>query len=316
MKILYLLAVFVLFSACEDKKSVKNSIRLSFEKNKAYRIQNESKIIYTQKVLDEFSTQVMTQNYDITFKVIDFSNEIYTLDMRYTKFESGLENETDTLFVSSDDDLPKDHFIRQLMDFHFQLKIAPNGIIRDFTGVDAFNKMIVGQLKDLSIQEKNQVEQQLNASFGKESVMGNLQMFFAFYPKGKIEDNKTWESNVTFSSLFPLKFNNKYELIFENQKSYGIEGKSNQKIDPDTKIDFDGVPTKLDVTGEIYTKAIVRKTDGWVEKYDSEQWVEGYVLNYIKEQNVYARFPIRMKITLKKKGHKYHSSPTAKFLFL
>ncbi len=273
MKILYLFTAFVLFSACEDKKSVKNSIRLSFEKNKAYHIQNESKIIYVQKVLDEFSTQVMTQNYDITFKVIDFSNEIYTLDMQYTKFENGLENETDTLFVSSDDDLPKDHFIRQLIDFHFQLKVTPNGIIRDFTGMDAFNKMIVGQLKDLSIQEKNQVEQQLNVSFGKESVMGNLQMFFAFYPKGKIEDNKAWESNVTFSSLFPLKFNNKYELIFENQNSYGIEGKSNQKIDPGTKIDFNGVPTKLDVTGEIYTKATVRKTDGWIEKYDSEQWV-------------------------------------------
>jgi hypothetical protein len=188
------------------------------------------------------------------------------------------------------------------LDFHFQLKITPSGIIRDFSGTEAFNKIIVGQFKDLSVQEKNQIEQQLNASFGKESVMGSLQMFFAFYPKGKIEGNKSWESNVTFSSMFPLKFNNKYELIFENQDFYGIEGKSNQKIDPNTEIDFDGIPTKLDVTGEIYSKATVRKTDGWIEKYDSEQWIEGYVLNYIKEQNVYTRFPIRMKITLKTKG--------------
>lgn len=294
MKYLFLISALILFS-CQNSSGLSDQIQIRLPRGHKSTLQLESKLIYAQRLMDEYQTQVITYKYDMDMEVIEVKKNGYVFKIKYKKIENGLQDATDTLLFSTQDQTAPPYF-KALLDTDFYLHMNAHGVVTDFNGAEDFNEKLLHLYKDITVDEARVMLDQLNRLVGKEQSMGTFQALFALYPKGEIDEENRWKSEVTFVNFLPVKFSNTYQLKFENQESYGIEGNSDFETDGKTVVEIDKTKMRFDIKGNIVSQATVNKQNGWLKKYDEEKWLEGNLQTYLEEQQVYVSVPVRIKL--------------------
>lgn len=290
------IVVFALFFiSCQNGPDLSDQIQIRLPKGYKSTLQLESKLIYAQRIMDEYQTQVITYKYDMDMEVMEVKNNGYVFKIKYKKIENGLEDATDTLFFSTDDSSAPPYF-KALLDSDFYLHMNANGVVTNFSGAEDFNEKLLSLYEGITVNEAQIMLEQMNRLVGKEQSMGNFQTLFALYPKGNIEEGNQWKSEVAFINFLPVKFSNTYKLVFENQDSFGIEGNSEFETDGKAVFEVEKTKMRFNLKGNIYSEATLNKNDGWLKKYEEEKWVEGDLQTYLEEQKVYVSVPVRMKL--------------------
>lgn len=293
-----LFCFIAVLAACQAEPDLTDRIKIRLKPGDSRNLKVDSRVIYAQRVMDQYETQVLTYQYEMKMEVVEVNKKGYVFKLRYQKIENSIQDANDTLVFSTDDrNAPP--FFKSILQADFYLHLSPNGVVTDFSGTEDFNQKLLDLNPDITVEQAEVMLKQINQLFGKEQSMGNFQTLFAAYPKGKVDEENRWESEVSFVSLLPVKYTNHYKLTYENQVGFGITGTNEFETDGKAEFILEGTKMRFELQGQVDSKAVIGKGDGWIQLYEEEKFIDGNMLTYVETQNVYVSIPVRIKVETK-----------------
>lgn len=221
----YLALVMVLgvclttLTACtqEEGEAVQLEIQLDPEEGDVYRMQTVMEQDVSQMIEGQDLTMEQTMGFILSFTVTEVEDSgAAWMDVVYDWILIEQSGPTGEVYYDSSEpsseDSPTAMVFDALMGRGFSVKMASDGSIVEFEGVD---EMLSGMLDDLGVTDpamREQAEQQLQAQYSDEALMEQLGNMTIAFPKEPIEIGDTWSSVVVSAGQFPLFIESTYTL--------------------------------------------------------------------------------------------------------
>lgn len=231
-------------------------------------------------------------------KVINETEGLFKIEYQYTSLKIASESPLFSIELNSDEDQDNDEnkLVKTLTGKPFYVFINQYGEITDVTGLDQIIAS-VGENNNIDDETKELFRKNLEASFGREYFIQNMQQLFIVFPKKKSKIGEIWESNTFVkSSPAALNIRNKARLIDITKSSVLI--KVNSEIEtPDEGFKIiEGIPGKVELKGRQQMDVVIEKSSGFPLESIVNQDIDGLILFKLQEDKEEDLMEIPMSI--------------------
>lgn len=261
------------------------TLELKLKKDSTY----YQKIVSTSLVTQTFNEQAIELNMGVSgvmaFKVIDFKDNIYTMEVKYEQLglSMGITGGETTDFNSNKNDTNDmvSTILKNMIKKSFNLKMDKTGKILEVTNIEKLYESMFEGLENVSDEQKEQIKAQLMTTYGSDSLKGNIEMSTAIFPTIQVKKGDKWNIITDLSAGFIAKLNSTYELKEINKDSYTINGNGTLTSETNDKyVESNGVFIKYNIGGAVLSQITVDKATGWISESKITQTFEG--TNHIK----------------------------------
>lgn len=276
-KLLIFVVIVFACAACGTKKSP--TLALNLEKGKVYQqiIQSEAEI--TQKLGGQDIKSTVGIAGTMSYLVKDVNEKFYTLEARYTRLSMEMKMLMNSMKFDSEAPKEKDIFskiLAAMKDKPFRVEMFKNGKIKQVKNLNILFDGIFDEFPEISKQQKAQIKQQLEKSYGKEAIKGNIEMVTAIFPDKEVKNGEKWNIKTRLESGMSGDMETEFELKETTDTYYNITGKSTIKTDE--KADYvnnGGMFMKLNLKGTMTSDIKVDKQSGWIIEAKLYQEMKG-----------------------------------------
>jgi len=238
--------------------------------------------VYTQNVFSKTTmTQTSngkTQNTDmsstgkIIYKVVGVEDSIFDLETRYESLSINFKVNSENSFLTiSSENKDKDDVLsralNKITNKPFKLKLSKKGKVVDMQNIESFFSTMLDELNLEKDFKNQQIMDQINKSFGNNTLKTNLENNFAILPILPVSIGDKWTSTSNFNSGLSGRAETTYELQGIVDNCYIINGIL--KISTENKDeykDLNGMQVKSDVSGQCISTTKVDKKSGWIKE--------------------------------------------------
>lgn len=219
----------------------------------------------------------------MSYKVNDFKNNIYSMDVKYESVSMKMEMQGTTMDFSSDKKEGGDQlstmmskFLAGLTKSPFQIEMTSKGKIQSIKGLDVLFDKMFDEFPSLSPEQKAQFKGQLAQSYGGDAFKSNFEMAMAIYPDKPVAVGEKWTVNSASKTGMELKIGSEFQLADASGSFNTIKGLSKLEIvDKEAYTTQNGIDMKFDITGDMTTELKVNKQTGWIEEGKLTQSLKG-----------------------------------------
>jgi hypothetical protein len=277
---IYILA-FLVFASSTTSFSQKR-VNLLFKPSEGLNFQTEisSHSVILQEVMGIDQTMEMNIFMQLDSKVISEDEGIFKIQYKYSSINISSTTPVFSMELSSNENQEKaeNKLLKALTGKPFFVYINKFGEISDVTGLDQIIAS-VGDDNSIDDNTKELFKNNLEASFGKEYFIQNMQQLFSIFPKTKIKIGAVWESSsFVESNPAGLNIRNKARLIDLSKESAIIEINSELETPDEGFKMIQGMPGKVELNGKQRIDVIVEKLSGFPVESKVSQDINGLIL--------------------------------------
>lgn len=260
-----------------------NKIELNLTKGKVYSNKMSMLMNIKQSVNNTEMNINMTVNCSTAYTVTEDKAGVYDIDVAYTalsmktdmpggksmSFDSEKADEKD--MVSSSLGLMKNK--------PFHMKMNRQGKVLEITNVSHVFSSMFEKFPNLSAEEKQKLQGQIEQSFGEKAFRNNMENMMSFYPQKPVGKGSTWTmSNNVISANVEMQMDNTYKLDEVTATQYVISGTSKMSSpNKDSYVEINGMSAKTAITGDVNGSMKINKKTGWIDESISNMSLKGVV---------------------------------------
>lgn len=246
--------------------------RYNLEKGKTYPMTLTVK--GTHSASDGKETVKMTNENKktIEYHVKDFSNGIYTLEVKSKHYSEKMTDQTGkTIAYDTNGPKPADKDVafpwsiyKAMIGKTYTLKIDQKGKVVAVEGLDKIRQQIEASVKNgLSAEEQKFVSEMLKASLSKEVISGQFEETMNIYPDKKLKLNETWSDKQNLNQG-GMKGNSDLTRTLANvdSKNTKITVKGNQKLNGSDS--QQGMSMSANANADVTGTILIDTQSGWI----------------------------------------------------
>lgn len=277
-KFWYLIVISIFLTSCNNEKI---DLSLNLEKGKQYRQLSSSKVTMVQEFGSQKVDVVMTVEGSMLYEVIDILQDDYIIDVQYESLSLGMNSPFAKMQFDSDikdeNDVFSD-FLSKMTGNKFNIRMNKKGKIIEVKNIDRLIDSLLVSLPEVSDEEKEQMRQQINNSFGPDAFKGNFEMAIAIFPENLVKKGEKWEIVTNLKSGMSAIITTEYKLTKLTADYVIIKGTSVIKSDDnETFIETNGIPMKFDLNGSMISELKIDRATGWIIEANITQEIKGDV---------------------------------------
>lgn len=255
----------------------------------------EGDTYYQKSTMDSHISQVFGENTididmgivgDMSLKVVAEENDYYIMEAKFERMSMEMTMPMMNMAISSEDadkpdSNPLSKMFGRMADKPFTIKMNNKGKILEVSGMDeAFSSAVDEIAAELGDDQLDKVKAQMKQNFGKNGMLGNLQLTSPIFPENKVAPGDTWNASITSSMngvdadhtityTYVKEENGRYYLEATGHTDMGESEKTAQNLMP--------FPMKYDVDGSLQATFTLDATTGWIKAIDLKQDLDGQV---------------------------------------
>jgi hypothetical protein len=277
--LLNFLFVAFLCNACYSQ----NKIELNLTKGQAYNQKMSMAMGIRQKVNGIEVVIDMTINGTTSFTVTDIKDGIYNIDVAYKllsiktdipgsksmSFDSESTDEKDVVSTS----------LGLMKNKPFQMKMNRQGKVLEISNVTRLYTSVFEKFPNMTAEQKQQLQAQIDQSFGEKTFKNNMENMMAFYPQSPVSKGSSWAvKNKITSANVDMQIESSYKLDDVTSGQYLISGASKMTSpNPDSYSEIKGVILKTDIKGDVTASMKINRQSGWIDEAISSMTLKGNV---------------------------------------
>ncbi len=243
---------------------------------------------YKQSTLNEASItqELMGQSIEITlgvsstmsFTVTSANRNDYDMNVTFEKMNLSMGSLQGKMEFDSENPAEDDSFsqiMSGVIGQSFKVKMAKTGKILDISGVEEMWEASFAN-QNTSAAEKAQIMTQLNQTYGKESIKGNIEMVTAIFPEGKVRNGDQWTNNVNINAGMKGVATTNYTYEGMQGDQHQISGSGTiVTSDEGATINTNGIELTMDLNGTMESAISVDAATGWIVDAKINQKIDG-----------------------------------------
>ncbi|MCC6373114.1 MAG: hypothetical protein IT236_19070 [Bacteroidia bacterium] len=264
---------------------VKRQLGLNLVKGETYKLVSKSN---TSAIMSQDGHSInmgFDMNSEMTFKITDLQNDIYSMEMRYEKLLMKVYQTTGIIEFSSEKTGQTDAMsvaLKSLVKKSFWIKMTKAGKVISAEGMADFMDKILAGLKNLTPAQKQQLKEKLIQSYGEKALVSNIELWTAIFPADPVCMGQKWKTQDTLHSLLAMKKETTYQLSDSQEGAWHILGNATlETADKDTYTELAGIALQFDVSGTMTSDITTSSKTGWVKGATVRQSMTGNA--YVKE---------------------------------
>ena len=214
------------------------------------------------------------------YTVVGLNEDVYQLELRFLSLEIDLRSGTFILKASSesrDSGNKLSLLYKKLTKEVFTVYMHKNGAVKEITGTDS---VFANLLKDVDATEeqKGQLLNQMNQSFGAAALKSNIEMSTHIFPDKKVNVHDTWTKSISLNAIVPGTINASFRLNAATPTEYILSGQAQLVAeDNDNYVNMNGMDTKYLLNGTMLSQIKADAKTGWIKEFKQEQTLGGTI---------------------------------------
>lgn len=280
-KILYLAVAILLLTSCAKKQK----LELSLSKGHVYTQKMIANMSVEQTINGQPMNMMMTITCKMTFKIMDIQNSVYDMEVKYQSLSMKMSTPSGLMEFSSDKQDEKDVFssiMKSLIGQPLLIKMTKTGKVNEVKNTAKVFENIFENFPQLTEEQKQQILDQINKSYGDKALKGNLEMCSAIFPDSMVSKGDSWKVKTKLESIMETDIESTYKLTQSNDSYCIITGVS--KFDTAEEGGYatiSGVQAKYDLKGAMSSEIKIDRKTGWTKEAKITQTMKGTA--YIKD---------------------------------
>lgn len=273
----------------------------NLEKGKTYSYEIDAESVIKQEYNGQKMDMNMTIAGDMTFDVKDKNDNETSLQAHYNSLKFSMITPQGTLGFNSNNADSTDKFskilsavIGQPMD----IKMAKNGSVTSVSGFDKIFKNMTIAMPDLTVDEKEQAQMQLEQMYGEEAIKNNFKQISSYLPNKPVKVGDTWTITDTM---------NQNGLSIINETTYKLEQIENSEATISGKNTIKPNPNFNSMANATYTGSgensfKINRNTGWIISGTGKMQLKGVMKIDEVQGGSNAEMPIEMNFNTKYSG--------------
>ncbi|GGF27701.1 hypothetical protein GCM10011339_14750 [Echinicola rosea] len=223
---------------------------------------------------------------DMSLKVLEVADDSYLMEAMFDKMGMEMKMPMMNMSFSSEDadkegSNPLSKMFGKMAEKPFSIKMSKKGKILEVTGMEqAFSSAVDEIAEALGDDQLDKVKSQMKQNFGKNGMLGNLQLTSPIFPEDKVEPGDTWDAAIT-SSMNGVDADHQitYTYVKKENGQYYLKANGNTKMAQSEKVDPAVMPFPMtyDMGGTLNATITLDAETGWIKTIDLDQAMEGFV---------------------------------------
>lgn len=289
-----LILASIILTSCQAQQT---ELKLLLEKGKEYKQISNTKATIIQDFDGQKMNMDMTVKGTMSYFVKEVNENDYEMDVKYENLSMTMQLPQGTMEFSSDKKNENDIYsmiLAEMINNPFQVKMTKRGKITEVKNIESLFDSAFSNFSQIPENQIIQIRAQLMKAYGGEAFKGNIEMVTAIYPDKSVVQGESWEINTKLESGMSANMTTTYTFKENNSNYYLIVGDSKiVTADKNAYTEFNGMPMRYDLTGNMLSEIKVDKITGWIIEANISQNISGDV--YIKSN---PQMPNGMKIPM------------------
>ena len=266
------------FTSCSKESSETEDgflIRMALEKDVVYPLAMTMKMTVNQDAGPLQGDISMNISSSFDYKVTDVKDTLYDISLSYNDMDMSMEMMGQTMNFSSKNKAQGD-MVSQLLSVmtenDMNMVMSHKGAVIEVKNMDGYFDKIMGALGEgVSEDQKQQIMNQVEQSFGEKGLRGTMETFMQVYPDERVKVGESWTASSTLSSTTDMDMTSTYTLEKVTDQYYVLKMKAD--LSANQVDEFSGA--NIQMTGTMSGVLNVDRNTGWISSGDLVQDISG-----------------------------------------
>lgn len=273
-KLILLLCVFA-----SSVSSAQTALNLNLAQGKEYRQHTEMKMNMSQSFGGQTMDIIMLVSGEMKYVVMGVTPTGYNIDVTYESMSMEMQMPQATMKFSSVNPSTEDMFsqvLAAMTNKPFQVELSKAGKVISVKNVRSLFESAFDKFPNVTAEQKAQVMNQLDQSYGEKSFAANMEMMFAIYPDKPVKVGEKWTIEGKLKSSITANISSTYEYVEDGTDFRKIKGTATITADDTGEYTkSNGVDLKFSMNGTMLSDIKVDKKTGWVLEAKVTQDITG-----------------------------------------
>ncbi|GLB48081.1 DUF6263 family protein [Neptunitalea lumnitzerae] len=269
----------LLLTSCGNDKV---DLALHLKEGETYKQSTSATVDMEQEFMGQKMSTEVNYKGDVDFHVNGMEGDAYDVDVTYKFLSLEMKSPQGTMTFDSET-VDTTNIMTELMtkmlqglkSDSFTIILEKTGKVKEVKGLDVLFENVLGEFPNVPQMQKEQLKQQMNASYGEDALKGNFEMLSAIFPEKTVGKGDVWTIETQLKAI-----NTSVSTDYHIEEIAGdyIVLKGETTLTPE---DFNEAPKLNSIPGDLnlegtYTSVIkLDKETGWIIDATMEQDLEG-----------------------------------------
>ncbi len=254
-------------------------LNLNLAQGKEYRQNSEMKMTMTQSFGGQTMNIVATIKGGMKYLVKGVTPTAYDIDVLYESMAMEMQMPQATMKFSSENPDGEDIFsqvLASMINKPFQIQLSKSGKVISVKNIGSLFATAFDKFPNLTEQQKAQIKDQLEQSYGEKAFASAMEMMFAIYPDKPVKIGEKWTVQSKLKSSVSANMSSTYQYVEEGADFRKIHGDSKITAEENGEyINSNGMDMKFNMNGTMISDIKVDKKTGWVLEAKITQDIAG-----------------------------------------
>jgi hypothetical protein len=275
MSISGLLILFL--TACGTQKE---KLQFNLKKDAVYHQYMNSSSVVTQTMGEDKAVIDMLIACHLSYQVKEVTPEYYGMEVQYKSMNllmkmDGMQIRFDSENIDTSDKVSM--VMRNVINKAFYIKMLPNGTLKSIEGLDNIMSNQFEGLPPLSNEQKDQIQQYIEQSFGTQAFKGNIESMTQIFSSIEVGEGDHWKVNSNLHTAMNSYVETDFELKEMNDLTCKIVGKSKIKTDESSQKGSGELNMTYELSGDMESDIEIDRKTGWIKQANNVIDISGTV---------------------------------------
>ncbi len=236
---------------------------------------------------------------NLSYMVKEKVQDEYIMDVSYTEFRLDMNMMGQQFNFGGDTGMFADMFAG-LLNKPFTVKMSDKGKVSEIEGFEELMMQSIAGMSGLNDQIKEQLQQQMGSTYGKETLKGSFEMISSIFPESSVEVGESWKSSVSLYGLGDdVEIGNEFKLVSTSGEFNEVEGGGKFEVANQSSA-MPGMNQEaiMNLNGGMNSSFHLDKETNWVKKAQIVQDIDGELTMTSPETNEPMTIPMKIKSTI------------------
>ncbi len=258
----------------------KTDLKFNLVVGESYHQTMNAKSIINQVLSNKEIDMLMSMSGSMTYTVTNKEDNIFTMDVVYDSLSMGISAEGYDVAYNSESPKDTNDYISILLgalrDTKFGIKMTERGKIVDITNFEGLFDKAFETIKQLEPSVRNQLENNLKNSFGKENFKSSFETITAIFPPEPVDLGRQWKAESVLNNNMPVRINTLYKFENETDDNFVITGVGSLiSYQPKNGVYNNSTPYTYQLTGTVGSEINLDKNTCWITEAIVRQEMNG-----------------------------------------
>lgn len=253
-------------------------LQLNLKEGQSYKQITINDASITQEIMGQSMEITLAVNSAMSFTVENANRDDYDMKVSFDNMKLSMGSLQGKVEFDSENPAEDDAFsqiMSGVVGETFNVKMSKTGKVLEISGIEEMWDAAFSS-QNIPATQRAQIMTQLNQTYGKESIKGNIEMVTAIFPEEKVSKGDQWTNEVSINSGMKgiAATTYTYEGMQDGKHLIGGAG-SITTAEEGATINTNGMELTMDLNGTMESTISVDAASGWIVEATINQKIDG-----------------------------------------